>query len=79
MQSMDWAKEHSEALREFLNSGMSYSRAVDAINAKCKTAYSRNAAIGRLGLAGPDRFKDWPELPLSAAAPRLHELREHFT
>jgi hypothetical protein len=34
------AEEHSKALREFLQSGMSYSRIADAINAKFKTAYS---------------------------------------
>ena len=47
MQSTNWAEEHSRALREFLDSGMSYSRIADAINAKFKTTYSRNAAIGR--------------------------------
>jgi GcrA cell cycle regulator len=54
---------------------MSFSRIADAINAKFKTAYSRNAAIGRakrMGLAGPDR----PNLPLSANVPQLHKLSE---
>jgi GcrA cell cycle regulator len=75
MQSTDWAKEHSKALREFLESGMSYSRIADAINAKFKTAYSRNATIARakrMQLAGLDR----PKPTLSAEEPRLHKLRE---
>ena len=58
MQSTSWAPEHSDALREYLAKGMSYSEIADAINAKFRTAYSRNAAIGRarrMGLAGPDR------------------------
>ena len=53
MQS-SWEPEHSQALREYLASGMSYSEIADAINAKFKTAYSRSAAIGRarrMGLA----------------------------
>jgi GcrA cell cycle regulator len=60
---------------------MSYSRIADAVNAKFKTTYSRNAAIGRakrMGLAGPDRPQDWPGPPPKAKAPRLHKLREHY-
>jgi GcrA cell cycle regulator len=60
---------------------MSYSRIADAINAKFKTAYSRNATIGRakrMGLAGPDRPKNWPKPILSAEAPRLPRLRERL-
>jgi len=63
MQSTDWASEHSDALREYLAKGMSYSEIAKAINAKFKTAYSRSAAIGRarrMGIAGPGRAKDWP-------------------
>jgi GcrA cell cycle regulator len=70
MQMTDWAAEHSAALREYLAKGMPFSEIADAINAKFKTAYSRNAAIGRarrMGLAGPDR----PQMP-----PRLDRLRE---
>ena len=58
MQSTNWASEHSDALREYLAKGMSYSEIAQAINARFKTAYSRSAAIGRasrMGLAGPDR------------------------
>jgi GcrA cell cycle regulator len=46
-----------------------------------KTAYSRNAAIGRakrMGFAGPDRPKDWPKQILSAEAPRLPKRRERL-
>src|SRR5713101_118216 len=81
MQSTDWTEEHSKALRELLESGMSYSRIADAINAKFKTAYSRNAALGRakrMGLASPDRPKNWPKPILSAEAPRLPRLPERL-
>jgi GcrA cell cycle regulator len=83
MQSTNWAPEHSDALREYLAKGMSYSEIADAINAKFKTAYSRNAAIGRakrMGLAGPDRPKDlpehWPKRPPKTEQLRLHKLSE---
>lgn len=83
MQSTNWLPEHSDALREYLARGMSYSEIADAINAKFKTAYSRNAALGRakrMGLASPDRpedsLKHWPKLPPKAKAPRLHQSRE---
>jgi len=78
MQS-NWPEAHSKALRELLDSGMSYSRIAGAINAKFQTAYSRNAAIGRakrMGLAGSDRPNDWPELPPRVNAPRLHKPSE---
>src|SRR5260370_10435523 len=81
MQSTNWAPEHSEALREYLARGMSYSELGDAINEKSRPAYSRKAAIGRatrMGLGGPDRRKDWPKPPLSAKAPLLRKLRERF-
>jgi GcrA cell cycle regulator len=54
MQSINWAPEHCETLRENLAKGMSYSEIAEAINAKFNTAYSRNAAISRarrMGLA----------------------------
>ena len=56
MQPTNWAPEHSDALRDHLAKGMSYSEAARAINAKFGTAYTRNAALGRgrrTGLAGP--------------------------
>ena len=79
MQSTSWTEEHSKALREFLESGISYARIADAINAKFQTAYSRNAAIGRakrMGFAGPDRPNDWPKLPPRAKPPQLQKPRE---
>jgi GcrA cell cycle regulator len=81
MQSTDWAPEHSDALRKYLAKGMSYSEIANAINAKFKTAYSRNAAIGRakrMGLAGHDRLDDWPKPPLSTKVPPLRKLRERY-
>jgi GcrA cell cycle regulator len=72
----NWAPEHSEALREYHARGMSFSEIANAINAKFKTAYSRNAALGRakrMGLSGPERAnepKHSPELPPLAIPPR---------
>jgi len=82
MQSTSWANEHSAALREYLAKGMSFSEAVDAINAKFKTSYSRSAAIGRarrLGVAGPRRAKDLPKhCPApKAPQPQPRKVREH--
>ncbi len=70
MEPTSWAPEHSAALREHLGRGLTFSEVVEAINATFKTAYSRNAAIGRarrMGLAGPDR----PKVSLPAQPPRL--------
>jgi GcrA cell cycle regulator len=58
MQPSNWAPEHSEALRELVARGMSYSEIADAINAKFGTCYTRNAAIGRgkrMGLGCPEQ------------------------
>jgi GcrA cell cycle regulator len=78
-----WQAAHSQALREYLAKGMSYSEIAEALNAKFGTSYSRNAAIGRakrLGLAGPGRSTDilqhWPERPPRARASRLSQPRE---
>jgi GcrA cell cycle regulator len=75
MEPTNWTPEHSDALREYLTQGMSFSEIAEAINAKFRTAYSRNAAIGRakrMGLAGPDR----PKSPPRARPPRLGKLHE---
>src|SRR5882724_7133853 len=82
MQSTSWTPEHSDALRQHLAKGMSYFEIAAAINAKFKTAYSRNAAIGRakrMGLAGPERCngpEDGPKPPPKALHPSLPKLRE---
>ena len=47
MQLLSWTPEHSAALREFVERGMSYADAADAVNARFGTTYSRSAAIGR--------------------------------
>jgi GcrA cell cycle regulator len=74
MEQINWAPEHTAALREYVARGMSFSEIADAINIKFKTAYSRNAAIGRakrLGLAGPARQQTPPR-----ARPLLERLRK---
>jgi GcrA cell cycle regulator len=59
---------------------MSYSEIAQAINAKFKTAYSRNAALGRakrMGLEGPEPASDsrhCPKLPRKAP---LCQRRQH--
>jgi GcrA cell cycle regulator len=79
---LDWAAEHSDALREYVSKSMSYSEIAAAINAKFGTAYSRNATISRaqrMGFRRPERSEDdlkqGPERP-RAKAPRLHQARE---
>lgn len=74
MQSTTWAPEHSQALREYLAKGMSYSEIADAINSKFGTAYTRSATIGRgrrLGLPAPGRPEDGPKRPPKAKTPEF--------
>ena len=55
MELSNWAPEHSDALREFIAKGMTFSEAARAINSRFNTSYSRSAALGRarrLGLDG---------------------------
>jgi GcrA cell cycle regulator len=81
MQSINWAPEHCEALRENLAKGMSYSEIAEAINAKFDTGYSRNAALGRarrMGLAGADRPGGWPRQPTKAEQSKSHKIRERY-
>jgi GcrA cell cycle regulator len=69
MQAANWTPEHCDVLRECLAKGMSYSKIVDAINAKFGTAYTRNAAIGRgrrMGLAGPEKPAETHRVPRRA-------------
>ena len=77
MQSSSWAPEHSEALREQVVRGRSYGEAVDAINAKFGTAYTRAAAIGRgkrMGLVAPTR-PDNPSMLVPRAPQRRSKLK----
>jgi GcrA cell cycle regulator len=60
MEPTNWAPEHSDALREHLAKGLSFAKAAEAINSQFKTAYTRNAALGRakrMGLLGQDRVE----------------------
>jgi GcrA cell cycle regulator len=79
MQS-SWPEEHSRALREYLEKGLSFSRIAAAINARFNTAYSRNATIGRarrIGLSGPGRAGDsaGPKFLAKPRAARLRKMR----
>lgn len=82
MQS-NWQAAHSQALREYLAKGMSYSEIADAVNAKFGTAYSRSSAIGRarrMGLADPERpagsLEQGPKRAPSGEASGLQQPRE---
>jgi GcrA cell cycle regulator len=71
MEPMNWAPEHSDALRQHLARGLSFSEIAKAINSEFNTSYSRNAALGRarrMGLMGEDRPK--PSLPAQPASPQ---------
>ncbi|KRR27939.1 hypothetical protein CQ14_08910 [Bradyrhizobium lablabi] len=68
MELSNWAPEHSDALREFIAKGLSFSEAAQAINSRFNTSYSRNAALGRarrLGLGADDRRQ--PSMPTKPA------------
>jgi GcrA cell cycle regulator len=76
MQLSSWAPEHSEALREQIVRGRSYGEAVDAVNAKFGTAYTRAAAIGRgkrMGLATPARAQN-PSMLVPRGPKRVRKL-----
>jgi GcrA cell cycle regulator len=78
MQPSNWAPEHSNALREFLARGMSYSEIADAINEKFGTCYTRNATIGRgrrMGLGIPERPDDRLKPPPQSQPLRLSKAR----
>lgn len=75
MEPSNWAPEHSDALREFIVKGMTFSEAARAINSRFNTSYSRSAALGRarrLGLGPDDRQQ--PSMPTKPA--KLHEMAE---
>jgi GcrA cell cycle regulator len=73
MEQAGWPLEHSNALRSYLLAGLPFSETVKAINLKFKTAYTRNAAIGRarrMGLLGADR----PQPSLKAVPPGIERV-----
>jgi GcrA cell cycle regulator len=81
MQSTGWTPEHSNALREHLAKGMSYSEVAEAINAKFNTAYTRHAAIGRarrLGLLAAARPGDSSRLAPKAPPSSPSKMRERY-
>ena len=75
MELSNWAPEHSDALRELIAKGRSFSEAARAINTRFNTSYSRSAALGRarrLGLGPDDRQQ--PSMPTKPAD--LQEIAE---
>lgn len=81
MEPINWAPEHSDALREHLAKGMSFSEITKAINSRFNTTYSRNAALGRatrMGLTGEVRSTTSggkPPIPLAMGEVRPTEPR----
>jgi GcrA cell cycle regulator len=79
-----WAEEHSRALREYLETGLTYSEIADALNARFNTAFTRNAAIGRarrMGLSGEEpapRAGGRPRPKPQPSAAQLKKLRARF-
>src|SRR5207244_5233853 len=68
MELSSWAPEHSDALREFVIKGLTFSEVARAINSRFNTSYSRSAALGRarrLGLTADERRK--PSMPTKPA------------
>jgi GcrA cell cycle regulator len=58
-----WTLEQSNALVEYVKSGLSYKQSADAINERFGTTFTRNSAVGRghrLGLVSPERPKKEP-------------------
>src|ERR1700755_2330192 len=81
MEPTNWASEHSDALREHLARGMSYSQIARAINATFNTHYSRNATIGRarrMGLATVDRPAEITPPAPRDRQPNVRRLRKHY-
>ena len=73
MELSNWAPEHSDALREFIAKGLSFSEAARAINLLFNTSYSRSAALGRARRLGLDD-RQQPSIPTKPA--ELHEIAE---
>ena len=76
---VSWTARHTKALRQYLARGMSFSEIAAAINARFKTAYSRNATISRakrLGLAAAARPGASPRI-LPKRKPRAEKSRIH--
>jgi GcrA cell cycle regulator len=78
-----WAREHSRALREYLQRGLSYSEIAEALNARFSTAFTRSAAIGRarrMGLSGDERADraGQPKPKPKPSAAQLKKFRVRF-
>ena len=76
---LNWAPEHSDALREFHAKGLSFSEIAQAVNARFRTAYSRCAVIGRakrMGLRGRDEPADLSKPPSKVRQPQPSKSRE---
>jgi len=80
MQANDWAPEHCRALQDYLALGMSFAEIAREINARFRTAYSRNAAISRskrMKLTAPRRPRKPPKLRPPSKAETAPKAREN--
>lgn len=78
MEQINWAPEHSDALRELFALRLSCSEAAAAINRKFKTSYSRNAVLSRatrMGLTG-QKYRELPTKVTLPVSPGLNGLSE---
>src|SRR6478736_8265338 len=67
MEPSNWPSEHSDALRGYFVTGMSYAGISRTINARFGTSYTRGAVIGRakrMGLVAPEKITSPPLAPL---------------
>jgi GcrA cell cycle regulator len=58
VEQTNWPPEHSQALREYHATSLSYSQIAKALNSRFATAYTRSATLGRakrMGLADIDQ------------------------
>jgi GcrA cell cycle regulator len=79
---INWPPEHCDALREYLAKGLSFAQAADAINARYRAAYSRNATLGRakrMGLAALERPKRLSRVPNELKPQRSSKTPERAT
>lgn len=73
MELSNWASAHSDALRDHVASGLSFSQIAGEINRRFGTSYTRSAVIGRarrMGLATTARVDSPPIAPTTPGAAR---------
>jgi GcrA cell cycle regulator len=73
MEPNNWASAHSDALRNYVATGLSFSEIGRELNRRFGTGYTRSAVIGRarrMGLATASRVESPPIVPTLPGASR---------